>query len=85
VDVRKPVAEKTGDDISKTLTGQGGVPRPDPGKQPIKPSERLALAMPYNPERPRPESAEIKRFLTNRKAARPGAVQLLLVVREIGG
>jgi hypothetical protein len=84
-DVRKPVADKTGDDITKALTGQGGVPRPDPGKQPVKAPERLALAMPYNPARPRPESAEIKRFLTNRKAARPGAVQLLLVVREIGG
>jgi hypothetical protein len=84
-DVRKPVADKTGDDITKALTGQGGVPRPDPGKQPVKLPERLALAMPYNPERPRPESPEIKRFLTSRKSTRPGTVQLLLVVREIGG
>lgn len=84
-DVRKSVTDKTGDEITKALTGQGGVPRPDPGKQPVKLPERLAFAMPYNPERPRPDSAEIKRFLSSRKAARPGAVQLLLVVREIGG
>src|SRR5262249_17681729 len=69
-DVRKPVTDKTGDDITKALTGQGGVPRPDLGKPPVKLPERLALAMPYNPERPRPESAEIKRFLASRKAAR---------------
>jgi hypothetical protein len=85
VDVRKPLSEKTGDDIAKTLTGQGGVPRPEPGKSPVKPPERLALAMPYNPVRPRPDSPEIKRFLAARKPPRPGTVQVLLVLREMGG
>ena len=84
VDVRKPLSEKTGDDIAKNLTGQGGVPRPESGKSPVKPPERLALAMPYNPVRPRPDSPEIKRFLAGRKPPRPGTVQVLLVLREMG-
>ena len=85
VDVRKPLSEKTGDDIAKSLTGQGGVPRPEPGKTMTKPPERLALAMPYNPVRPRPDSPEIKRFLAARKPPRPGTVHVLLVLREMGG
>lgn len=84
VDIRKPLSEKTGDDIAKTLTGQGGVPRPEPGKPMAKP-ERLALALPYNPVRPRPDSPEIKRFLASRKPPRPGTVAVLLVLRELGG
>ena len=84
-DVRKPVADKTADDIAKNLTGQGGVPRPEAGKPAAKPPERLALAVPYNPVRPRPDSPEIKRFLSSRKAARPGTLQVLLVLREMGG
>jgi hypothetical protein len=39
------------------------------------------LAMPYNPVRPRRDSAEVKRFLDERKPLRPGALQVLLVLR----
>jgi hypothetical protein len=84
-DVRKPVADKTADDIAKSLAGQGGVPRPEPGKPAAKPQERLALAVPYNPVRPRPDSPEIKRFLAGRKPPKPGTLQVLLVLRELGG
>jgi anti-sigma factor RsiW len=83
VDIRKPLSEKTGDEITKNLTGQGGVPRPEPGKITPKVSERLALVMPYNPVRPRSDSPEIKRFLAGRKAPRPGTVHVLLVLREV--
>jgi hypothetical protein len=84
VDIRKPLSDKTGDDIAKNLAGQGGVPRPEPGKTAAKPSERLALVLPYNPVRPRPDSPEVKRFLASRKPPRPGTVQVLLVLREMG-
>jgi hypothetical protein len=84
VDIRKPISEKTGEDITKSLTGQGGVPRPEPGKITAKPPERLALVMPYNPVRPRPDSPEVKRFLANRKPPRAGTVHVLLVLREMG-
>jgi hypothetical protein len=84
VDIRKPLSEKTSDDIAKSLAGQGGVPRPEPGKTAAKPPERLALVLPYNPVRPRPDSAEVKRFLASRKPPRPGTVHVLLVLREMG-
>jgi hypothetical protein len=84
VDIRKPISEKTGDDITKSLTGQGGLPRPESGKITGKPPERLALVMPYNPVRPRPDSPEVKRFLASRKPPRAGTMQVLLVLRELG-
>ena len=84
VDIRKPVSENTGGEITKNLTGQGGVPRPEPGKIVPKPPERLALVMPYNPVRPRPDSPEVKRFLAGRRPPRPGTVHVLLVLREMG-
>jgi negative regulator of sigma E activity len=51
--------------------------------KPGKGTERLALAVTYNPERPRANSPEVKRYLENRKPARSGAVQALLVLREM--
>jgi hypothetical protein len=47
-----------------------------------KGAERLALAVTYNPERPKANSPEVKRYLESRKPARPGALQVLLVLRE---
>ena len=47
-----------------------------------KGAERLALAVTYNPERPKANSPEVKRYLESRKPARPGAIQVLLVLRE---
>jgi hypothetical protein len=84
VDLHKPVSDKTSDQIANALTGKSGMPRPEAGKTTAKPPERLALVLPYNPVRPRPDSAEIKRFLTSRKPLRPGTVQVLLVLRDLG-
>ena len=84
VDIRKPISEKTGEEITKSLAGQGKAPRPEPGKPVAKPPEHLALVMPYNPVRPRPDSQEVKRFLAGRRPPRPGTVQVLLVLREMG-
>jgi hypothetical protein len=47
-----------------------------------KGAERLALAVTYNPERPKANSPEVKRYLESRKPARAGAIQVLLVLRE---
>jgi hypothetical protein len=55
-----------------------------PAREPdAKAPERLALTMPCNLVRPLPNSPEIRRFLDSRKAAREGAMQVLLVLREV--
>ena len=85
VDPRKPLSENTADQVTAILAGQGGAPRPDPSKPAVKPPEHQALVMAYNPVRPRPGSAEVKRFLDSRKQPRAGAVQVLLVLRGTNG
>jgi hypothetical protein len=80
-DPHKPLAEQTADQVAKSLAGQGGPPRPEPGKPAAKPAEHTVLALAYNPVRPRAGSAEVKRFLDARKPARPGTLQILLVLR----
>jgi hypothetical protein len=71
LDPKKPLSETTGDQVAGAI-----------GKPGAKGNEHLALALPYNPIRPRANSAELKRFLEGRKPPRPGTVQILLVVRE---
>jgi anti-sigma factor RsiW len=83
-DPKKPLSEATAEQVAKALAGEGGVPRPEPGKPAAKPLEHLALALAYNPVRPRPGSTEVKRFLESRKPARPGTVRVLLVLRGTG-
>jgi hypothetical protein len=90
-DPHKSPADGTLAQVTATLEGQGGAPpRPDPGKSPgVKPAdkekavEHAMLVMPYNPIRPRHDSAEVKRFLDERKPMRPGALQVLLVLRGV--
>jgi len=72
VDPRKPVSDQTAAQLAAALAGQGRA-----GAKP----EHMMLAMPYNPVRPRRDSAEVKRFLDERKPLRPGALQVLLVLR----
>ena len=60
----------------------GSSPRPDSTQPAGKATEPLGLAVTYNPERPPPGSAEVKRFFDARKPLRPGALQVLLVLRE---
>jgi hypothetical protein len=79
VDVTRPLNEQTATQVTRSLEGQGG--RPDTGKPAVKAPERFALALAYNPVRPRSGSPEVKRFLDSRKPVRPGAVQVLLVLR----
>lgn len=81
VDPRKPLADLTAQQVALALAGQGSTPRPDTGKTAEKPPEQFALVLAYNPVRPAPGSAEIKRFLDSRKPARPGTVRVLLVLR----
>jgi hypothetical protein len=84
-DVHKAVSDQTGSQIAATLTGQGGAPpRPDGDKPAMKAGEHSALVVPYTPLRPAANSVEVKRYLDTRKAARPGTLQVLLVLRETG-
>jgi hypothetical protein len=85
VNLRKPLAEKTADQVVKSLKGEG-TPRPQPGNPVVAGPERLAIVLAYNPVRPRPNlSAEVKRFLEGRKELRQGTLQTLLVLRTPGG
>ena len=59
VDPKKPLSETTGDQVAAAI-----------GKPGAKGNEHLALALPYNPIRPRANSAELKRFLEGRKRPR---------------
>jgi hypothetical protein len=80
-DPRKPLSEKTAEQVTRALAKPPGTARAETGKP--KPAEHLAMVLPYNPVRPRPGSAEVKRFLDGRKPPRPGSVQVLLVLREM--
>ena len=78
VDPRKPVADGTAAQLATTLAA----PRPEPGKSAGKQGvNHPVLVLPYNPVRPRRDSAEIKRFLEGRKPMRSGALHVLLVLR----
>ena len=82
-DLSKPVSDKTADQIAASLAGKGGAPRPTDGKTAVRPPEQMGLVLSYNPVRPSANSPEIKRWLDNRKAARPGTLQMLLVLRTM--
>lgn len=73
VDVRKPLADQTADQVVQSLKGQGA------------PGDRPALVLAYNPVRPRPSSKEVKLFLDERKEPRSGSVQVLFVLRGRDG
>jgi hypothetical protein len=78
VDPSKPLSDQTADQVVNTVKNPGSK---QPGKQP----EHQALVLAYNPVRPNAGSAEVQKFLDGRKPARPGTVQLLLVLRETRG
>jgi hypothetical protein len=80
-DPRQSLPDLTAKQVADSLAGQGGVPRPDSGKTSVRPADQTALVLVYNPARPHPASAEIKRYLEGRKAARPGTLRVLLVIR----
>jgi hypothetical protein len=71
IDPKKPLSDTTAGQVAKTLANP-----------PAKGGERLAIALAYNPVRPHPNSAEVKRFLEGRKPPRAQTVQMLLVLRE---
>lgn len=73
VDIRKPLPGPL-DDV---LEGRG-VPRPGVARGP---SVGLAMALPLSRTRP----PELKKFLEARPPARPGTLQVLLVLRNVGG
>src|SRR5205814_3518775 len=78
VDLSRPLAEQTADQVVGTLST--GVPRPSAGASPGKAPQRLGLALALG-QMPRPQSVEVKRFLENRKPPRKGSLQVILVLR----
>jgi hypothetical protein len=80
VDPHKPLPEVTAGQVANALSsgaGQGGAT----SGTPAVPVTRQALALAFNPVRPRQSAPEIRRFLDARKPARPGSLQLLIVLR----
>jgi hypothetical protein len=49
-------------------------------REPLKSPDRRAMVVAYTPGRLRPVSAELKRFVDNRRERRPGALQIVLVL-----
>jgi hypothetical protein len=82
VDITQPLSKKTEQQLADSLAGKG-VPRPEPGKATApKGPDRVAIILSYNPVRISPSSSkEVKQFLATRPSQRPGAVQILLVLR----
>jgi hypothetical protein len=70
-------------ELSAVLHVEAGQLQSNPEKA-GKGTDRLALAVTYNPEQGRPKagSPEVKRYMENRKPARKGVLQVLLVLRE---
>jgi hypothetical protein len=82
VDITQPLSKKTEQQLADSLAGKG-VPRPELGKAVApKGPDRVAIILSYNPVRISPSSSkEVKQFLATRPSQRPGAVQILLVLR----
>jgi hypothetical protein len=77
VDIRKPLDELTGKQVADALEGRG-VPRP--GSKASTPGRGIVLML----GGPRGKSAELKKFLESRGPVRPGTIQVLLVLRNVG-
>jgi hypothetical protein len=71
IDIRKPLDEVTAGQVQAALDGKGNA-RPGPGE---------AIVLPLGH---RGKSAELRRFLEMRQPARPGTLQVLLIVRNVG-
>jgi hypothetical protein len=84
MDPRRPISEKTADDVIRVLEGQGPQ-RPVAGKPAVKGPDRVALVLASRLLRPRSASTEIKLFVDGRKERRPGTMQLVLVLHENHG
>ncbi len=82
VNPRNDLSDATARQVGQSLAGQGGAPRPEPGKPTAQPPENMAIVLSYNPTRPSLGSEEIKYFLESRKPARPGTIRLFLVLRN---
>ena len=53
------------------------------GKSRTPPPLHYGLVLPYGPATSRASSAEVKRFVEARKPARPGTVQVMVVLRTL--
>jgi hypothetical protein len=80
MDPHKPLTELTAGQVADALSGTPAKGTSS-GSGPARPPARQALALAYNPDRPRAGSPEVRRFLDARKPARAGTLQILLVLR----
>jgi putative lipoic acid-binding regulatory protein len=84
VDIRKPLSADTQEHVIRSLNGNG-TPPTESGERARKTLDRQALVVMVTPGRPRPMSAELKRFLDNRKERRAGSVEIVLVLAPTKG
>jgi hypothetical protein len=77
LDLSKPLSKTTAEQVEKVL--KEGRPAS------IKPGERLAVVVPYNPVRPRSPSPQIRQFLDGRGVRQADSLQLVLVLRGNNG
>ncbi len=77
VDIRKPLDETTAGQVDDALSGKGPA-RPGSAVRP----QAHGIVLPLTG--PRGKTAELKKYLETRTPARPGTLQVLLVVRNVG-
>jgi hypothetical protein len=81
-DPRRPLTELTANQVSQSLAVPGSA-RPEPGKAAPPPVRHVTLVLPYGLARPRHAVPEVKAFLDARTPARPGTLQIMLVLRSL--
>jgi hypothetical protein len=81
-DPTKSLSDLTAAQVGDSLAGQGS-PRPELGKSAVPTPNQIGLVLAYGPQRSRPHSAEVKRFIEARKPPREGTLQVMLVLRAM--
>jgi hypothetical protein len=81
IDIREPISTQTGDQVARSLKGQGP-PRPEPGQPILKSSDRLAILVANKRNGTRQDSRQVQRFIRQRSEPRPGTTRLLLMLRS---
>lgn len=70
VDLTRPLADQTAEEVERRLSA-GKTPRP-------------AILLAYGMPRQVAPSADVQKYLASRKPARPGTLQVMLVLRQVG-
>ena len=78
LDLHKPISDDTTNSLAKALAEK------EKAGSTAKPSPAVLIGLSFNPVRPNPAfSKEVREFLATRKDRRPGALPVMIVVRNL--